>query len=111
MKRAVTLEVAKCPYVNREPKLHAHQRLIVDRNLAVDFLTPMTASAPLGVMTRSPKTDLARTSRSGHGLGAARARTGASRATGRRRRVTSISCPPSTRAMTLLGFCWSSLQA
>jgi hypothetical protein len=34
---------------------------------------------------------------------------GVRRATGRRRRVTSITCPRSTRAMTCLRFCCSSL--
>ena len=52
-------------------------------------LSANTSDAP-GVRIRSPKTACARASRSGHGETGAVARTGASRATGRRRRVTSM---------------------
>src|ERR1019366_5684728 len=54
-------------------------------------LSASTSDAP-GVRMRSPNTAWARASRSGHGDTGAVDRTGPSRATGRRRRVTSITC-------------------
>ena len=65
-------------------------------------------SAPPGAMTLAPNTERVRASRSGHGATTPVGLTGASRATGRRRRVTSMVSPRSTRAMTRLRFCWSS---
>jgi integrase len=59
-------------------------------------------------MTRSPKTARRRAFRSGQGAIGPVDVTGARRATGLRRRVTSTVSPRSTRAMTRFRFCWSS---
>ena len=88
--------------------VHRDQRARIDVGRHRSPRPSITISVALGAMTRSPKTDLARASRSGHGVALALGPTGDKRATGRRRRVTSISCPRSTRAMTRLRFCWSS---
>jgi hypothetical protein len=67
----------------------------------------MISAAP-GLIRRLPNTARVRASRSGQGETAVAGLTGASRATGRRRRVTSTVSPRSTRAITRFRFCWSS---
>jgi hypothetical protein len=68
----------------------------------------MTISDPPGTTIRSPKTARRRALRSGQGAIGPRDFTGARRATGLRRRVTSMVSARSTRAMTRFRCCWSS---
>jgi hypothetical protein len=88
--------------------INRYQRARIDVRRHRSPRPSITISAALGEITRSPNTDLARALRSGHGLGVPVGCTGVRRATGRCRRVTSITWPRSTRAITRFRFCCSS---
>ena len=85
-----------------------HQGARVCVRLHRSSLPSITTSELPGGMTRSPNTARLCAFKSGQGASGRLGLTGARRATGIRRRVTSTVPPRSTRAMTRFRFCWSS---